>query len=450
MSTSPQWLLVFVLSATLSTGRAAPTDPVPALGPNSFGLTYTPMPPAFKFQPAATIEGWIQQDDSKPMIEHGWEIWGGLTTMTSQVVDGKPVKAATFETWVDESTVFPTPSALAAVARAAVTPGAKARQFGLPRQLQHQQAALRTAAAASFKTLIRVVSVKYTKEIYDHVQTNGYYKTATMQALNASWDKKGTPLADRVVLPFPNNSIMLKPTYAVVSGSAATLLPYWTGPSDSSNPSAPDIASWNKKMLVVPPGAATPKVNDIPAVGIDQFYAIKLNKEEAAAITSLGQGTANEGDYAILVAMHVSSREIDNWTWQTFWWSFEKPTIPKSVQPAVVAPFDHYNIAVGNSFTTGPDSPEGLNVVCYNPYLEAGFDQSTFGTPGQRGIESNCMSCHRTAAWPPPTNANNAPYFTGNGLVKPGDSYFKGTTKVDFLWGFALDVNPPPTPTPTP
>lgn len=449
MKNSPRWFLVVVLSAVSLAGGAAAPEATPSLGPNSFGLTYTPMPPAFKFQPTATINGWVQQNDNKAMIQHGWEIWGGLTTMTSQDVDGKPVKIPTFETWVDESTVFPTPTALAAVAPAAVTSGAKARAFGLPRQLLHEQKRLRTTTAA-FQTLPEVVSVKYTKEIYDHVQTNGYYKTATMQALNASWDKKGTPLADRVVLPFPNTSIMLKPVYSVVSGSAATILPYWTGPTDSSNPSSPDATTWNKQMLVVPPGIAKPNVNAVPVVGIEQFYAIKLNKAEAAGITALGQGTANEGDYAILVAMHVSSREIDNWTWQTFWWSFDKPAIPKSVPP-VVAPFDHYNIAVGYSFTTGPDSPAGLNVVCFNPYLEAGFSQSTFGTPGQLGIESNCMSCHRTAAWPPPANANGAPYFTGNGLIKPGDSYFKGTTKVDFLWGFALDVNPPPAaPAPNP
>ena len=448
MKTPPRWILVIALCAISFAGRAAAPEAAPPLAPNSFGLTYTPMPTAFKFKPKATVNGWVRQNDNKAMIQHGWELWGGLTTMISQVVDGKPVKIATFETWVDESTVFPTPTAQAAVAPAAVAPGTRARKFSVPRQLQPELA--RIKATAGLKTF-PVVSVKYTREIYDHVQKNGYDKTGTMEALNASWDKKGTPLPDRVVLPFPNTSIMLKPVYQVVSGSAATTLTYWTGPTDSSNPSSPDPGTWNKKMLVVPPGVAKPGASDTPNVGIDQFYAIKLNKEEAAGITSLGQGTANEGDYALLVAMHVSSREIDNWTWQTFWWSFDKPAIPKSL-PAVAAPFDHYNIAVGYSFTTGPDSPAGLNVVCYNPYLEAGFSQKTFPvTPGQLGIESNCMSCHRTATWPPPAYAQQFHYFTGNGLIKPGDNYFKGSTKVDFLWGFALDVQPPgPAPAPTP
>jgi hypothetical protein len=445
MKTFPRWPLVLILSAFSLAGGAPPPDAT-----NSFGLTYTPMPPAFKFQPKATINGWIGQNDSKAMIQHGWELWGGLTSMTSQLVGGKKETFPIFETWFDESTVFPSPTTQAAVLPATVAPAVRARKFSRPRQLPPEQSRRRTTAEAL--QTFSVVSVKYTKEIYDHVQKNGYYKTATMEALNASW--KGTPLADRKVLPFPNTSIMLKPTYQVVSGTSATILTYWSGPTDSSNPSAPDSGTWNKKMLVVPPGVPKPNVSDIPDVNIDQFYSIKLNKDEAKAITELGQGTANEGDYALLVAMHVSSREIDNWTWQTFWWSFDKPVMPKA-QPAVKPPFDHYNIAVGYSFTTGPDSPAGLNVVCYNPYLEAGFSQTTFPvTQGQLGIESNCMSCHRTAAWPPPayvTQGQGFQYFTGNGLIKPGDSYFTGMTKVDFVWGFAVDVNPPAaSPSPSP
>ena len=439
MKTFPQRVPVILLFAIALATYGAQPEVASKLGKNSFGLTYTPMPPAFKFQPKATINGWVKQNDTKAMIQHGWELWGGLTSMTSQTVDGKPVKIATFETWVDELTVFPPPAA--SLIPATTAPNAKARKFSVPRQFQHDKAAP-LKAGPGVSPIPRLVSVKYTKEIYDHVQTNKYYQTAVMQALNDSFDKKQTPVADRVVRPFPNTSIMLKPTYAVVSGSAATILTYWTGPTDSSNPSVPDVNTWNKKMLVVPPGVAKPSVSDMPDVGVDQFYAIKLNKDEATAITALQQGTAVEGDYALLVAMHVSSREIDNWTWQTFWWSFDKPAIPKT-QPPVTAPFDHYNMAVGYSFTTGPDSPQGLNVVCYNPYLEAGFSNASFSTPGQLGIESNCMSCHRTAAWP--FNVNG-PYFTGNGLIKPGDSYFNGTTKTDFLWGLPEDV---PTPAPT-
>jgi hypothetical protein len=72
--------------------------------------------------------------------------------------------------------------------------------------------------------------------------------------------------------------------------------------------------------------------------------------------------------------------------------------------------------------------------------LEAGFGNDVFARPGQLGIESNCMSCHRAAAWGP-----NAKYVA-NGVIDPGDpQFFTGNTKTDFLWGLA-DTFVAPTP----
>jgi hypothetical protein len=434
-------------------GAQAPaTSPVPPLGPNGLGLTYRPMPSWFRFRPKGEIDGWVRQNNVGAMIEHAWELWGGLTSEITGNVGGQPMKFPTFETWVDEFTVFPQPSRLAAASslstETAATPHEPAHRFTRPKQLLRRRAAAHTRARAAAPTpeVPRVVTVKYTREIYDNVWANGYNQTAVMKALNDSWGT--TKLADRKVHDFDDKSIMLKPTYQIVSGSEATLVNYWAGPAASSNPSAPGFESWTNKMLVVPPGVATAQAVGVPAVPVDQFYHFRLNAREADFINGLNQGTFKAGDYAILVAMHVSSREIDNWTWQTFWWSIDKPHIPESVRDRVPAPFDHYDVAVGYSFTTGPDSVSGLNVVCFNPYLEADFDNSTFASPGQLGIESNCMSCHRAAAWPPPNfpSQPNAAYFTANGILRPDDPYFQGTTKVDFLWGFADDVAPPPPP----
>jgi hypothetical protein len=200
-------------------------------------------------------------------------------------------------------------------------------------------------------------------------------------------------------------------------------------------------------MAVIPPGIKVdPKFRvkemggseDFPQVKVSDFYNIKLTKEEAAAASAVLGQTAKEGDYAILVAMHVSSREIDNWTWQTFWWSLTKPRISPSVKKRVKAPFDHYQVATGYSFMTGrdqkgQDNPNSLPGVCYNPYLEARFGNGVFVRPGQLGIESNCMSCHRCATWPPATSG-----YVANGLIDPGDpTLFAGKTKTDFLWGVA-------------
>jgi hypothetical protein len=429
--------------------------PIPPLGPNGLGLTYTPMPNTFKFQPKQVVNTWVETNDTKAMIEHAWELWGGLSTMVTQQVDGHAVHYPTFETWVDEFTVFPQPSPFAAAAALASpqasAPRPQAHPFTRPKQLRRRGERFRLADEAAPKPTQptpRVVTVKYTKEIYDNVFAHQYNQTAVMLALNESWSKTTppTPLADQKVQDFDDKSIMIKPVYQIVSGTEGSLVNYWAGPAASTNPSAPGINTWTNKMLVVPPGVPHVTIQGVPVVPVDQFYNFKLNKQEAVYINSMNQGRFKEGDYAILVAMHVSSREIDNWTWETFWWSIDKPKIPDSVRGRVHAPFDHYDVAVGYSFTTGPDSEAGLNVLCFNPYLEADFDNSTFAKPGQLGIESNCMSCHRAATWPPPSLPNNAAYFTANGILKADDPYFQGTTKVDFIWGFADDVTPPPPP----
>ena len=430
----------------------AATFPVPPLGPNGLGLAYTPMPAWFQFRPKAEVNAWVRRNDTAAMIEHAWELWGGLTSEVTQQVGGRPVRYPTFETWVDETTVFPQQSALAAAAAPALPSGEAAREpahrFSRPKQLLRRDGRPRrpeAAAAGPPLDTTRVVTVKYTKEIYDNVWSHRYYQTSVMQALNESWTKTNppTPLADRKVQNFDDKSIMIKPTYQVVSGTSASLVTYWAGPAFSSNPSAPAFNTWTKKMLVVPPGVPRADIAGVPVVPVEDFYHFKLNEQEAAYINGMRQGTFKVGDYAILVCMHVSGREIDNWTWQTFWWSFDKPRIPERVRSRVAAPFDHYGVAVGYSFTTGPDSVSGLNVVCFNPYLEADFGNSTFVKPGQLGIESNCMSCHRAAAWPAPNLPNNASYLTANGILRPDDPYFRGMTKVDFVWGFGDDVPPP-------
>lgn len=440
--------LVGAVTLGLTLARSAAQDAAQGAGPNGLGLTFRPMPSWFKFRPAAEIETWIQENDAKSITQHAWELWGGLTSPTTETVDGKSVTYPIFETWVDESTVFPSPTASPAAEVARRGPG---RPFTLPKQFLHsplERARLReqsATAARSLPTIPMVVSVKYTQEMYDHVRANKYYDPFVMASLTASWTSKTppTPIRDRSIKPFPDKSIMLKPTYQIVSGRAATAVPYWTGPADSTTPSTPGPKTWTKSMWVIPPGVAAPQAPALPAVPIERFYNFRLNAQEAAYINGLGQGTFQEGDYAILVAMHVSSREIDDWTWQTFWWSFDKPKVPTEVATHVLPPFDNYQLAVGYSFTEGPDSPSGLNVVCYSPYLEAGFDNGTFVKPGQLGIESNCMSCHRAAVWPVahPFQTN----YIANGIIDPGDPFFfQGVTKTDFVWGLGSDIPMPP------
>jgi hypothetical protein len=150
--------------------------------------------------------------------------------------------------------------------------------------------------------------------------------------------------------------------------------------------------------------------------------------------------------------MHVTTKEDDNWTWQTFWWNHNQP-FPYGPPPAnVQAPFNNYAMCTGDSMTTNPpNNAQGTNVLCYNPYLETGL-------PGVNGVESNCMTCHLTASYGNNNNNPNGypPFTTGTtsyiSVNNPQDDliYFDCQTTTDFSWflalGIAGSVTPPKQP----
>jgi len=376
----------------------------------------------------------------KAMNRHAWELWAALTWPSNQELNGQ--KVPVFETWWDADEALLPPQQMKG------TRGT--RQFRRPVQFRFQEA-IQTRIerldlgsnppARPPQTLFD--EVKYSDEIKQFIAKNEYYDHSELDRINNNWPKS-TPVQDRKLKDFPDTSVMVKPVFRLASGTGITILPYWAGPVNSTTPSTPGPNTWTKKMAVVPEGMDPSKVKvregnaDLPSMSVNDFYNLKLTKEEAAVLPG-----SKEGDYMLLVGMHVSSREIDNWTWQTFWWSFVKPAIATDIKDKVKPPFDHYQVAVGYSFMTGPNSegqenPDALPLVCYNPYLEARFGNNVFVRPGQLGIESNCMSCHRCAAWPATTPQQANPSYVANGLIDPGDpTLFGNKTKTDFLWGVA-------------
>ena len=85
------------------------------------------------------------------------------------------------------------------------------------------------------------------------------------------------------------------------------------------------------------------------------------------------------GQTFIVTGMHLTTREIATWTWQTFWWTPDaaKPPAPSSPNIADARPVKlltmgapaHYAASLAYSMRT----PGGNNVFAYNPYLETVF-----------------------------------------------------------------------------
>jgi hypothetical protein len=165
------------------------------------------------------------------------------------------------------------------------------------------------------------------------------------------------------------------------------------------------------------------------------------------------------GDFAVLVGMHVTSREITRWTWQTFWWQPDpdNPPLPSSKAIADDRPDQlkgapkHYAAALAYSMVL-PEQPitggrnTGESVYGYNPYLEAGFDPTVLPAsipgksggnvvPNNVGVQTNCMSCHAMASY---VQGGKTPLdgtlYTGDRYVDLQGPLFRGHLKTDFLW----------------
>lgn len=453
-------LLVALLAAvTLTLGyryrKTLPLRAVLAAG------QLTPQPIQYPGFPvaAATVDHWIASGDLAAMRTHGWKLWTGLAAVTPRT-GGQPI----FETWYSPSEVLAGPPAASAnsKARAIRATGHAIHEFEVPEQFTHGRpratalTAHATAAAIDIHDLT-LITKTFNADYAQFVWKNNYQNPATIWALQVGWGT--SPVSGRAIKPFTAPSISLKPTYEFVNGpnhnNGLTTVKYWlgdlmTGPTHSSNPPLPDPTTWNQCVVVntgtAPnPGNLTCFGTNTVATGmvpVSQFYNYALTAAEAVDVcTQLkSQHSQNfptpcpilEGDYAILVGMHISTKENDKWTWQTLWWNYNQP-FPYGAPPASVpAPFNHYAMCTGYSMTTNPvNSSTGTNTLCYNPYLETQLPSPIVG------IASTCMTCHTVAS------AGNNPNSgdTDNGSPRNFFGYptfIKGTANIS-VWNTADD-----------
>jgi hypothetical protein len=433
----------------------------------------TPQPIQFPGFPvaASTINGWVSVGNQSAIRTHGWNIWAGLSAITS-ASQGLPI----YETWYSNTEVQQGPPVQAAATRFTVlrSAGHPIHNFQVPEQLHHARLhtaglAFVPAAAAPVDVHAQIlVTTQFDADYAQSVWSNTYQNPATVWNLQANWGTI-TPVSARVIKPFAAPSISTKPVYQFVNGprhnNGLTTVKYWlgdltTGPTHSTNRAFPTPDTWNQCVVVntgsAPnPGNLTCFGTSTPASGmvpVSKFYNYVLTAAEATnACAQLGLPSPcaiQAGDYAILVAMHVSTRENDNWTWQTFWFNYNQP-FPYGAPPAnVSAPFNSYAMCSGYSMTTRPpNSPRGTNTECYNPYLETGLGPTVLGT------KSNCMSCHMVAsignnpndgkAQPSSRNSFGYPTFaagTANiSVSNPSDDkvFFDCQTTTDFSWFLA-------------
>lgn len=422
-------LVVAAVTAALiavSTRREAPVQAAAKLAPQPIQYPGFPVP-------AAVIEGWIATNNTDAMRQHAWDLWGGINAITPQT-QGWPI----WETWYSGSEIGNQNSGtcagagpVAMLSGAARSAGRPVHDFQVPEQFHHGRFARRNpaaAAAAAGPVFVPLqVTVKFDSDYAQFITRNHYCDSTTLWKLQESWGTQ--PLMNRHIQPFPNTAIGLKPVFEFVNGpthnNGITLVNYWkgdlsSGPSNSTNAQFPTPDTWTQCVVVntgsgEPPSGLQCAVTNAPqaispsgVVGIDQFYHFQLSAAEANSVcVQIGTPTncsVQQGDFAILTAMHMSTKEDTNWTWQTFWWNYGTE-FPYGAPPAsILAPFNHYAMSAGYSMTV-QNNPEGPNTLAYNPYLETGLG------PTVHGVNSTCLSCHAVASFGnnPNSNSSNPP-----------------------------------------
>lgn len=211
-----------------------------------------------------------------------------------------------------------------------------------------------------------------------------------------------------------------------------------------------------------------------PVVRLDRFYNRILTQamvdsfsvfaatsgDDIGRVDSASQAAimamVKVGNVALLVAMHVTGKEIANWTWQSFWWS---PTPNDSLgfdRPGTIrSPWNNYQMTTAYWMTSPPSAgARGVPRIAYNPYLETSLNGTVDTVGGSSAMwygppTTNCMSCHRMASWKnnvTVVNGDSVNGFTGPQFFYVPASYVDagnatllgGLTKTDFLWSVAI------------
>jgi hypothetical protein len=460
--------LVLASALNLVEGRAAPSSEVQLKGATGLGGLRDPVdPPAVRSYPssAAHVQRWIDDLDRVRIRAHGWDIWESITSASGQ--GDLPV----WETWYSGQEVFgPFPS-----------PRPSFRVFERAHQVRHSGALSHIPVDQAEQVL---AFNRYTSSLANYIRDQGYNQVERLAAINEQFDQQGTPIGERKISTSTGEvdprSIALKPVFQFISGGGPTAVPYWAGvsPQTTTNLDNPTPSTWRQCVVVDPSGelpvgsAVSMPCNNEPAaeqrvVPLEDFYFVVITEEEAAQFSQfaaesgddLGAGNQTDpqsiremvqaGNTALLVAMHATTKEISNWTWQTFWWAHNPadPTYGRDRPATIGKPWSHYNLDTAYYMVTPPDAPKGDPLIAFNPYLETNLagsvtSPSTSAQIAWTGVHTNCMTCHRMAAWSQRQDSQGSyvtPPYWPDGLISADDSaLFGGFTKVDFLWSIAI------------
>jgi hypothetical protein len=395
---------------------------------------YFDIPAGFDF-PAdkQKLEQFRASGDVHAQRLHVWNIFAGMTQTTP---DGR---FAIFETWFSEDEAFATgPVPQASGPRRVV------RRFNLPRQFSGAPGQPTPEAAGS--ALLSEVMFNFVN--FKHIQTEHLNSPAEITRLQQTGAPDPKIPNNRTVPQFPAEAISLKTVWWPVAGDQPTAMPIWDPENNPLAPGGNSFQTWKRVVAIdptrtnIPPNETMtvqfPQGNPRPnshVVGLDQFHSVQIDAQTAANAMANGRlqvfvrsvlgRPLQEGDFVVFAGTHLTTKEIDDWIWATFWWHDRPDAGPFAADrlDSVKGVWRNYLMSASYDLNL-PHEADGTAHITFNPWLEAGFRQ---------GIVSNCMNCHNRAAIPG-SNGAFLPVKRGDPDLQNDPAYAAGSLRTDFLW----------------
>lgn len=420
--------------------------------------------------PEYVLLGAAARGDWRAVRRHAWAVWASLNAPSGVRANGEELPV--WQTWYDVPEVF-----------AASPPGETERRFGRELRPLAQTVVGHRAAGGRDATVFGFV--KYNRSARDFLRGHALDRAATLATLQARFDARRTPNEWRIIPPFPPDAIVLKAAFWLVPGDRVSAFPYW---DPAAPPPAggrtPNHLTWKRCVAIDPSGALAEgtirrlacnggRAVDARVVHLDRFVRYRLaTPEDVARVRGFAKDISmhtdqermvtgalvpHVGDYVVLTAMHVTTKEIAAWTWQSFWWTPDASRPPfGGDQPSFVQGAPRSYAMCEALAMDVPREANGGPHRCFNPYLETDLGPTkpyldrgrVMPADPMAGTRANCMACHARAGWPakmdPPfTDAASMGGIANEGYRPPDSPYYAHLVRTDFLWSIPLHARAP-------
>jgi hypothetical protein len=325
--------------------------------------------------PATTTRAALPRVAAPTARARGWQLWQELTA--------SPTPA--WESWLPSERVF-----------AADAPAGPidTLTFRSPHDIRMDG---RIVVPASQPLLY---SVLLDEAAVDHVRAHRLASRAELRGYGAA------------IPAFPPAARAVKLVWYPIKAVGTTDVPVWDGRPSRADADGNPPTAWRRRVTVSVDGAPG-------TVPVDRFYhrTLATATERDAARLAWHDDDLAIGDVVVLVAVHLTTKDVPDWTWTTLWWHDAPDRGPFAA--------DRPPSITGWAASYVMDATLDAAMPCMNPWLEARFPD---------GLASNCVSCHERAA----AGAREfLPVTTGR--TPATDAYFAGKTSTDFMWSVALE-----------